>query len=89
MEIVRPRTVLHVSRTGDGDIEIALVAQPGPLEPPAGLGFPSADERRSLVVRARDVPVLIEMLERVLDEDDPEDRSTVRNLRPVSRSLLP
>jgi hypothetical protein len=89
MEMVRPRTVLHVSRNGEGDVEIALVVEPGPLDLPAGLGFPGVEEKRSLVVRARDVSTLVEMLERVLDEDDPEDRSTLRNLRPVTPALVP
>jgi hypothetical protein len=87
METVRPRTVLHVSRNVAGDIEIALIAEPGSLESLAGLSL--GGEKRSLVVRERDIPVLIEMLEHILDDDDPEDRSTVRNLRPVARALLP
>jgi hypothetical protein len=83
------RTVLHVSKNGEGDVEIALVAEPGATTPMAGIGAPPAAEKRSLVVRARDVRTLLQMLERIADESDPEDRSTVRNLRPLTRDLLP
>jgi hypothetical protein len=70
-----PRTVLHVRRTDEGDVEIALVVQPSE----------DAPDRRSVVLRAADVPTLIEMLRaQVEEEQDPEDRSTLRNLRPVT-----
>jgi hypothetical protein len=70
------RTVLRVSERDDGDIEIALV-----VESPFSS---SPEEKQALTVRARDVPLLIEMLRQHLQGDDPEDRSTLRHLRPIS-----
>jgi len=70
---LRPRTVLQVSKNTEGDIEIALVTETVP------------DETRSMiVVRPEDVPILIDMLRGQLGEGDPDDLSTLRNLRPVT-----
>jgi hypothetical protein len=68
----RPRTVLEVSKTGDGGIEIALV------------GASTPDGRRTLLLRPGDVPVLIAMLRRQVEDDGSEDLSTIRSLRPVT-----
>jgi hypothetical protein len=69
----RSRTVLKVSETADGDIEIALVVESAPDQ-----------DKRSLVITPQDVPVLIEMLRQQIEDGDPEDRSTLRSHRPVT-----
>jgi hypothetical protein len=65
--------VLQVRRTDEGDIEIALLVD---AEPP--------HEGQRLLVHQGDVATLIDMLRPHLEDDDPEDRSTLRNLRPVT-----
>ncbi len=72
--ILRPRTVLNVSRNPDGDVEISLVT---------GFESPAGEEKCAIVLQTQDVPFLLKMLERIVAEDDPEDRSTLRNVRPV------
>ena len=69
----RPRTVLQVRRTDEGDVEVALLVD---AEPP--------QQGQRLILHQGDVATLIEMLRPHLECDDPEDRSTLRNLRPVT-----
>ena len=68
----RPRTILRVSKTDDGDVEVALLVESTP------------NATQTLVLRPSDVPGLIELLHRHNAVDDPEDQSTIRNLRPVT-----
>jgi hypothetical protein len=69
----RPRTVLQVSRNEAGDIEIALTVD-----------AESSRDKQRLVVRSEHIAALIDMLQQYVHDDDPEDRSTLRNLRTVT-----
>lgn len=68
----RPRSVLQVSRNEAGYVEMTLSTESEPSQ-----------EIQRFVIGSQDVVVLIEMLRRCIEEVDPEDRSTFRNLRPV------
>jgi len=76
----RPRTVLQVRRTDDGDVEITVASDEE-----------LASERQRLVVRGHDVAALIDLLRRYVEAEaadkpvdhDPEDRSTLRRMRPI------
>jgi hypothetical protein len=67
------RTVLQVSKCGDGRVEIALLTESGP-----------AQDKQCVVIDPQDVSVLMELLSSHIEEEDPEDRSTLRSIRPVT-----
>jgi hypothetical protein len=64
--------VLQVSKNGEGEIEIALLSESVP-----------AGTRSLIVIHTEDVPTLIDMLRQQVG--DPEDLSTMRNLRPIAK----